>query len=113
VRQRRRLSQLSLALGKPTRTRKPDPTDAEIAALIERELGSWPLDLHHLRGGQESQAFGFEQSGQCLVLRVRTAGEGFQKEAMLQQRLASPALPIPAVLAQGTAGPSPATSCLR
>ena len=38
-------------------------------------------------------------------MRVRTAGEGFLKEAMMQQRLASPALPIPAVLAWGPAEP--------
>lgn len=89
----------------PARTSKPDLTEADIAALIERELGSRPLGLHHLREGSDSQAFGFEQSGQRLALRVRTTGEGFHKEAMLQQRLASPALPIPAVLAWGAAAP--------
>lgn len=84
---------------------KPDLTEAEIAGLIERELRSRPLYLHHLPEGLDSQAFGFEQSGKRLVLRVRTTGEGFQKEAMLQRRLASPALPIPAVLAWGAAAP--------
>lgn len=90
---------------RPAWTGKPDLTEAEIAGLIERELGSRPLYLHHLPEGLDSQALGFEQSGKRLVLRVRTTGEGFQKEAMLQRRLASPALPIPAVLAWGAAAP--------
>jgi hygromycin-B 4-O-kinase len=83
---------------------KPDLSEDQTADLLERVLGSPPVKLRRLREGRDSQAFGFRHGPDRLVLRVRTEGEGFRKDEMLQQRLAGPALPIPAVLAWGPAG---------
>lgn len=84
---------------------KPDLSEDQIAGLLERVLGSPPVKLLRLREGRDSQAFGFTHGRDDLVLRVRTDGEGFRKEEMLQQRLNGPALPIPLVLVWGPVGP--------
>lgn len=64
-------------------------------------------DLTPLTGGFFSRAFAFVADGQPLVVRLNTAPfaeEGFAKDEHAWRHFASPALPIPRIVARGRDG---------
>jgi hygromycin-B 4-O-kinase len=81
---------------------KPTFDESELQALLTQLLPSWDGRPTPLPGGTSSQAYMVDHDGRPLVLRLNTRGEGFAKDA-IAARLASPELPIPAVLAVGQA----------
>ncbi len=89
-------------------TLKPAGDLALARTLLREQLGGEATDLSLLAGGQFSQAFSCTVGGRGYVLRLNDAAhaaEGFAKDDYAWRYFASPALPIPRVVATGrTAG---------
>jgi hygromycin-B 4-O-kinase len=79
---------------------------AAVRALLRAQLGRPVADLHPLAGGEFSRAFAFAVDGRDYVVRVSSfahAEEAFAKDEYAWRHFASPALPIPRVVATGAA----------
>jgi hygromycin-B 4-O-kinase len=77
---------------------------AGVRALLREHVGSEVAGLHRLAGGEFSRAFAFQIDGRAYVVRVSAfphAAEAFAKDAYAGRHFASPALPIPRVVALG------------
>jgi hygromycin-B 4-O-kinase len=79
---------------------KPFSTPMSIAALVGR-LFPGAADFKPITGGEESHAFAIHMDGQSYVLRLNRSIEGFTKDDFAWRRLATPSLPIPAVIEIG------------
>lgn len=79
---------------------KPFSTPVSIAALVGRLLPG-ATDFKPITGGEESLAFAIHTDRQSCVLRLNRSIEGFAKDDFAWRRLASPSLPIPAVIEIG------------
>jgi hygromycin-B 4-O-kinase len=77
---------------------KPLVAPDVVEALLRQELGTEIQGLRLLKGGQLSQAFGFDAGGEALVVRFNQTSTGFERDRYAWEHFASPALPIPRVL---------------
>ncbi|HEY8599292.1 MAG TPA: aminoglycoside phosphotransferase family protein [Thermomicrobiales bacterium] len=79
-------------------------TEVQVRAVMNQHFGSVDADLRPLVGGEFSRAFAFDAAGYPYVIRVSDsphAGEVYAKDAWAFRHFASPALPIPRVVARG------------
>ncbi len=76
------------------------PAGGEILDFLRRHHGAEPHDLEVLGGGFWSAAFGYRIGDEELVLRIGDDRDGFDADARAMHH-ASPALPVPDVLAIG------------
>jgi hygromycin-B 4-O-kinase len=77
---------------------------ARVRALLRERFAPDAGELHPLAGGEFSRAFAFTVDGRDYVVRVSTfphAAEAFAKDDYAWRNFASPALPIPRVVAIG------------
>lgn len=79
---------------------KPIVAPVAIAALVGR-LFPGAADFKPIAGGEESHAFAVHADRQSYVLRLNRSIEGFTKDDFAWRRLATPSLPIPAVIEIG------------
>lgn len=80
---------------------KPTIARGVIEALLREELGTAIGGLRPLSGGQLSQAYAFDAGGERRVVRLNAAAAGFWRDRFAAEHFASPALPIPRILAAG------------
>ena len=77
--------------------------DATLARdLLREQFADDADDVRPLAGGEFSRAFAFTAGGRAYVVRINAAAhaaEGFAKDDYARRRFASPALPIPRVVA--------------
>jgi hygromycin-B 4-O-kinase len=82
-----------------------DERDAALArALLWEHVGGEPGEAQRLAGGEFSRAFAAAVDGREYVVRISAvehSGEAFAKDDYAWRHFASPALPIPRVLAIG------------
>ena len=84
----------------------PRPADDErsLRDLIREHVAGEVTDLERLKGGVFSRAYGFRVDGRPLVVRLSGAphaAEAFAKDDYAARHFASPALPIPRIVAIG------------
>jgi hygromycin-B 4-O-kinase len=80
---------------------------ARARAVLRERLGAEVAALRRLAGGEFSRAFAGEVGGRGYVVRISDfphSEEAFAKDEYAWRHFASPALPIPAVVARGPAG---------
>jgi hygromycin-B 4-O-kinase len=86
---------------------RPEGDAARVRALLREQLGAEVAHLRPLAGGEFSRAFAFDHDGRGYVARVSAfphAAEAFAKDEYAGRHFASPALPIPRVVARGQSG---------
>lgn len=86
---------------------RPDGDAAQVRALVRAHLTGAVTDVSPLAGGAFSRAFAVTVAGQAYVVRLSAfahAAAAFAKDDYAGRRFASPALPIPRVIATGQAG---------
>ena len=87
---------------------KPEADATRVRALLREQFAGEVADVLPLPGGAFSRAFAFTAGGRGYVVRLSAApqaAESFAKDDYAWWHFASPALPIPRVLATGpTAG---------
>ena len=82
-------------------------TEVQVRALLRQHFMSVGVDLRLLAGGEFSRAFAFDADGRPYVIRVSAsphAPEVYAKDEWAFRHFASPALPIPRVIARGEEG---------
>jgi hygromycin-B 4-O-kinase len=87
-------------------TAKPDGDASRVRELLRERFAGEVADLRPLAGGVFSRAFAFTAGGRAYVVRLNTAAhaaEGFAKDDYAWRHFASPALPIPRIVATGRA----------
>jgi hygromycin-B 4-O-kinase len=83
---------------------RPDGEAARVRAVLRERFAGEVADLRPLAGGEFSRAFGFVVDDRAYVVRVSSfphAAEAFAKDEYAWRHFASPALPIPRVVAVG------------
>ncbi len=91
-----------------TMTVKPVDESARVQAIVQPRFAGAVTGIQSLTGGVFSRAFAFAAGCQEYVIRLSTfehAAESFAKDAYAGRHFASPALPIPRVIAIGQHGP--------
>lgn len=81
------------------------PTGADAAAaraIVRRELDPGVADVEWIGEGEWSRCFAFRSAGRDLVVRIGTHREDFERDRRAAS-LATPDLPVPAVLGLGDA----------
>ena len=81
-----------------------NPDTTAIAQLLREQTGSEIQEIQPLSGGFFSQAFTFKADGHHYVIRINGevhAAESFAKDDYAWRHFASPALPIPRIVATG------------
>ncbi len=58
-------------------------------------------DLHPIAQGEDSKTYGFHQKGNRYVLRIKRLIAGFEKDAFVSRKFATPFLPIPEIVSIG------------
>lgn len=81
----------------------PPPSDADITALVEREIGETPTQTRLLRGGAWSSAVAVSIDSRDLVVRFSESDDDFRCDQHAA-RFASENLPVPAVHGIGKFG---------
>lgn len=79
-----------------------------VRQMVRRHLAAEVTDVHRLSGGEFSRAYAVTVAEQAYVVRLNAhdhAPEAFAKDAYAAHHFASPALPIPRVVAIGDVGP--------
>ena len=85
---------------------KPEADAEQVRALLREEFAADAEGLLPLPGGAFSRAFAFTAGGRDYVIRLSSApqtAESFAKDDYAWRHFASPALPIPRVVAIGPA----------
>jgi hygromycin-B 4-O-kinase len=83
---------------------KPAVDAARVRDLLREQFADDADAVRPLAGGEFSRAFAFTAGGRAYVVRLNAAAhaaEGFAKDDYAWRRFASPALPIPRVVAIG------------
>src|SRR6476661_1578572 len=83
-----------------------DDIVTRIRAILREHFAGEVGALQPLAGGEFSRAFAFESAGRAYVIRFSDsvlADEVYAKDEYAWRRFASPALPIPRVVARGRA----------
>jgi hygromycin-B 4-O-kinase len=80
--------------------RKPSVPQSSIEAVL-RELWGDVSGFSRLAEGLASQAFSFRHDADEYVVRINRSIAGFEKDAYVSRKFASPALPIPEVVSIG------------
>jgi hygromycin-B 4-O-kinase len=76
---------------------KPSLSESTIQAALRTRWGEISA-FERLAEGLDSQTYGFRHDGVEYVARVNQLSCGFQKDAFVYRRFASPALPIPEIV---------------
>ena len=85
---------------KPTPARSPkEAIDLTFAQRLVESAGLTASSLEPLAGGETSQAYGFESSGEQFVLRVN-AHQGYERDRLARE-LVHGRVPVPELLATG------------
>lgn len=85
-------------------TATPMEDIAGVKALLHAHVAAEATDIAPLKGGVFSRAFAFSANGRGYVIRLSAfdhAAASFAKDAYAGRHFASPALPIPTVVARG------------
>jgi hygromycin-B 4-O-kinase len=84
-----------------------DEIGERVRAVLAERFGAGVGALEPLAGGEFSRAFAFATGGRAYVVRFSAyphAVEAYAKDAYAWRHFASPALPIPRIVAMGRAG---------
>jgi hygromycin-B 4-O-kinase len=76
---------------------KPSLADSVIRAALQERCGAVSA-FSKLAEGLDSQAYGFRHGSADYVARTNRSSHGFQKDAFVYQRFASPMLPVPEIV---------------
>jgi hygromycin-B 4-O-kinase len=85
-------------------TAAPMEEIAQVTAILHAHVTTEATDIEPLRGGVFSRAFAFTTDGRGYVIRLSAFGHAaasFAKDEYAGRHFASPALPIPTVVARG------------
>jgi hygromycin-B 4-O-kinase len=76
---------------------KPSLSDSTIQAALQERWGKISA-FERLAEGLDSQTYGFRHDGSEYVARINRSSCGFQKDAFVHHRFASPTLPVPEIV---------------
>lgn len=80
---------------------KPTVAPEVVEALLREQMGATIAGLRPLPGGHLSRAFAFSTGDGEFVVRFNAVGDGFWRDRYAAEHFASPALPIPRIVATG------------